>query len=195
MTDLIFHPNDPSGASAIKGADAVADYEALCKKNSLVCEKTSQQEDYKHKDRKVYFPKQVMAGKNWPLDTRKVDIKSTKSNRRGKSSSLTQVCLETRGSRGLGWIRGNQDENFIAFQHGDLFYHIQVSELKCYLVMLHDAGIINLDGEAKVKARGDYSDYEDFVEYRRWNPDKKREKFMYVPLEHLLANVTYQILD
>ncbi|MFY4731141.1 hypothetical protein [Nitrospira sp. BLG_2] len=195
MTELFIHPNDPSGASAKKGANAVTDFEALCDKNSLIYEKCSQYDDWHHKDRIVHFPEEPVAGKNWPLGTRKVDIKSAKSNRRGGKASLTQVCLELRGTKGGGWIFGNEDKNFIAFQHGDLFYHVQVNELKSYCVMLHDQGIIDLNAEAKVKEKGDYSEYEDFGVFRRPTPDKKREKFMYVPLEHLTANVTYQILD
>lgn len=189
------HKRDAGGASAKKGASAAEYFVELCKKNDLPIERCSKSEDCKHKDYRVTFPS--VPTKRLPTGIRKVDSKATKSIRRGKESNENKFCLELRGTKGGGWILGNDDENFIAFhvQSQNLFYLIQVSELKSYLVHLHDSKIIDMNADAKVKKKGDMSDYEDFGVYRRNFPDKLREKFMYVPEEHVLNYCKYYILD
>lgn len=195
MTDTLFvHKYDKDGKSAEQGQSAVKAFLELCNKHSIMYEKCSRKEDVTHKDYNVWFPTTTV---KLPAGKRKVDIKSTKSIRRGKAAAEDVVCLEVHGTKikDLGWILDNEDDNIIAFQikSKNIFYLIEIRELKSYIFKLRDEKIISLDTEAKVK-HNRKDDYEIFEIYRRDFPDKIREKFLYVPLAHLLANVKYFIL-
>jgi len=193
MRESFVHPNDKGGVSAKKGNDAVNEFLKLCDSNNLHYEQCSEDEDkILHRDWRVEFP--AITTKNLPLGNLKVDVKSTKSNRRYQASAVDLVCLEVHGSWGDGWIKGNDDENLIAFhlESKNLFYLISVKELKAYLDKLQVEKVIDMDAKAQIKTIGDY---ENFGIYRRSSYDKRFEKFMYVPLEHLLSNVKHFVLD
>ena len=103
----------------------------------------------------------------------RVDVKTSKSNRRGGKSDDTIQLLEVIGVSGYpGWIFGDSD--YIAFRIGTSWLHVKTLEIRHY--------VKSFQFEKKATIQPWFMDYDLYKLYRRL---LRKDVFMYCTTEDL----------